>query len=310
MLLKKDVSNAFNEAEPNAFLNTACRRMPGCARLAEWCYGQGSNLIYNGEILKRSERGQQGCPLMMPMYCAMKKEMRDRVPEVRELDFAADFADDGVDGGDCDIVFKVLEKEIALGREYGLRNNYDKMVLYPLAGHQFAGDLSKFIEMGIKVDYSGNVKFMQVPIAGSAQLIKDWVGYKMGIIKVILSGIGGLPQRQVALYLLRRAGHGCRVLYYLRTTPRELIAEFVQEFDDDLKRTFETVVGLALGPGQWEQAGLRVKQAGLGLSRAGDLADVAYLCSRDATFDDCLTLDRGHVWDDGALRADGGTEVM
>ena len=126
--------------------------------------------------------------LMMLMFCAMKKELRDRIPEVGELDFAADFADDGVDGGDCDTVLKVLEKEIALGSEYGLRNNYDKMVLYPLAGDQFTGDLSKFVELGITIDYSGNVKFMQVPIAGSTQFIKDWVAYKMGIIKGILSG--------------------------------------------------------------------------------------------------------------------------
>ena len=45
---------------------------------------------------------------MMPLFCAMAKEMRDRITEVGDLDFAADFADDGVDGGDCDVVFKVL----------------------------------------------------------------------------------------------------------------------------------------------------------------------------------------------------------
>ena len=70
-------------------------------------------------------------------------------------DFCADFADDGVDGADCDVVYRVLEKEIALWPEYGLRNNYDKMVVYPLAGDRFTGDVSKFIELGIRIDYSG-----------------------------------------------------------------------------------------------------------------------------------------------------------
>ena len=79
--------------------------------------------------------------------------------------------------------------------------------------------------------------------------------------------MAGLSQRQVALYLLRKAGHGCRVLYYLRTCPRDFIAEFVQEFDDHLKVAFETVVGLATSDAQWEQAGFRVKQSGLGLTR-------------------------------------------
>ena len=262
--------------------------------------------MYNGTVFKQSQRGQQGCPMMMPLFCAMKKEMRDRIPEMGGLDFSADFADDGVDGGDCEAVYKVLEKEIALGPEYGLRNNYDKMVVYPLAGDRFTGDLSKFIELGIPIDYSGSVKFMQVPITGSAAFIREWVEYKMGIIRNILEGIQGLSQRQVALYLLRKAGHGCRVIYYLRTTPRELIEEFVSEFDGALRRTFEVVVGLATNDEQWEQAGLRVKQAGLGLSRAGDIADVAYLCSRDAAFDDCVALDRNHVWDDGAVRPGEG----
>jgi hypothetical protein len=153
VLLKKDFSNAFNEVEPNAFLNTACRKLPGSAKLAEWCYKDGCNLIYKGELFKQSTRGQQGCPLMMPMFCAMKKEMRDRIQEVAQLDFAADFADDGVDGGDYEEVYKVLEKEIGLGPEYGLRNNYDKMVVYPLAGDRFIGDLSKFTDLGITVDY-------------------------------------------------------------------------------------------------------------------------------------------------------------
>ena len=204
----------------------------------------------------------------------------------------------------------MLEKEIALGPEYGLRNNYDKMVVYPLAGRRFTGDLSKFTELGIPIDYSGNVKFMQVPIAGTPEFIREWVTYKMGIVKKILKGIAGLSQRQVALYLLRKTGHGCRVLYYLRSTPRDLIEEFVKEFDENLRSTFETVVGLATSEEQWEQAGLRVKGSGLGLSRAGDLADVAYLSSRDATYDDCVALDARHVWDDGVDRPDQAIEII
>ena len=145
VLLKMDYANAFNEAEPEAFLGTARRRLPGAAKMAYWCYGRESALIYNGRVLKTggadypwtASRGQQGCPLMMPMFCAMKKEMRDRVDGVRDVDFMADFADDGVLGGDWDKVLKVLRGEIAIGGEYGVRNNFSKMLLYPLAGHRF-----------------------------------------------------------------------------------------------------------------------------------------------------------------------------
>ena len=42
----------------------------------------------------------------------MKREMRDAIPEVGGLDYTADFADDGVDGGDFEEVYKVLEKKL------------------------------------------------------------------------------------------------------------------------------------------------------------------------------------------------------
>ena len=69
-------------------------------------------------------------------------------------------------------------------------------------------------------------------------------------------------------------------------------------------------MGLAVDEEQWEQAGLRVKQSGLGLSRASDLADVAYLASRDATYEDCLALDGRHVWDDGSPNENRPVEVI
>ena len=64
--IKNDFANAFNEAEPNAFINAACRHMPGAARFVEWCYGEEVHLTYKGKFFKWSSRGQQGCPLMMP----------------------------------------------------------------------------------------------------------------------------------------------------------------------------------------------------------------------------------------------------
>ena len=70
------------------------------------------------------------------------------------------------------------------------------------------------------------------------------------------------------------------------------------------------MVGLANSEKQREQAGFKVNQSGVGLTRAGDIADVAYLASRDATFDDCVALDRGHVWDDGTVRGDEGVAVI
>ena len=59
-------------------------------------------------------------------------------------------------------------------------------------------------------------------------------------------------------------------------------------------------MGLVLTDQQWEQASLPVKQSGLGLCRAADVADASYISSRHGAFDDCVGLDRHHAWDDGA----------
>eukprot|EP00973_Karenia_brevis_P026281 3624646-Karenia_brevis.AAC.1 len=85
---------------------------------------------------------------------------------------------------------------------------------------------------------------MQVPVVGDEGFISEWMGTKMGIIKRVLEGLRGLTSKHVALYLLRGAGDACRVVYYLRTTPVDMIKPFIQEFDNELRRTFEEVVGL------------------------------------------------------------------
>eukprot|EP00973_Karenia_brevis_P034198 4716632-Karenia_brevis.AAC.1 len=70
--------------------------------------------------------------------------------------------------------------------------------------------MSGFERHGIKVDYSGNVKFMQLPVVGDEEFIAEWVRNKMGNIKKVLEGIRGLPSKHVALYLLKNAGDACR----------------------------------------------------------------------------------------------------
>eukprot|EP00973_Karenia_brevis_P092414 12412320-Karenia_brevis.AAC.1 len=61
------------------------------------------------------------------------------------------------------------------------------MVLYVLAGQEFQGNLQEFRDMGVQIDYTGDVKFMQVPVVGSAAFVGEWAAQKMGIIKRVLN---------------------------------------------------------------------------------------------------------------------------
>jgi hypothetical protein len=72
---------------------------------------------------------------MMPLFCAMKKEMRDRlgsrVDEIGDVDLVADFADDGVEGGEYECVLKALRGEMAIGRAFVVTNNFSTMKSLP-----------------------------------------------------------------------------------------------------------------------------------------------------------------------------------
>ena len=81
--------------------------------------------------------------------------------------------------------------------------------MYPVAGAAFEGDLSGFERLGIEVDWSGNVKFMQVPIAGSDEFLREWADEKWKELAKVFEGLKGLSSKHAALYLLK--GEGARV---------------------------------------------------------------------------------------------------
>eukprot|EP00973_Karenia_brevis_P008090 1096281-Karenia_brevis.AAC.1 len=86
-----------------------------------------------------------------------------------------------------------------------------------------------------------------------------------------------------------------------------MIKPFIEEFDHELRQTFEDIVGLVLSDDQWRQCTLGVKKSGLGICSASRIADAAYLASRAQVYEDCQALDGSHVWDDGRVR--GGDNV-
>jgi hypothetical protein len=203
VLLKRDYSNAFNEADEHEFLSVTYEKMPGCARLAEWCYGEPVNLVYHGKIIK-SYKGQQGCPLMMPMYCAMRKKVRELTPAAEGLSFQADYADDGMDGGMPHVVLATLMQEMAVAKQYGMHFNFSKMKLYLMAGDRFQGDISGLEQLGIQIDRSQNILFMKAPVMGTTDFLQSFANEKMRELDEILTTLSKLPNPHVAYYLLKK----------------------------------------------------------------------------------------------------------
>ena len=63
--------------------------------------------------------------------------------------------------------------------------------------------------------------------------------------------------------------------------------------------------GIVVNDMQGAQASYPVKESGVGLCRADDIANTAYMASRAGGVDDYVALDARHVWDDSAPRSQG-----
>ena len=64
---------------------------------------------------------------------------------------------------------------------------------------------------------------------------------------------------------MKSAANVCKVVYYMRTAPRDMIEELVKSFDEDLREVLGEVIGWRLDDEHWKQAGLRVARGGLGV---------------------------------------------
>ena len=96
-------------------------------------------------------------------------------------------------------VLKALKGEMATGRRaFGVNTNSSKMKVYPLAGQHFQGDFSGFEELGIIIDWLGNVLFMQVPIVGSGAFTREWATEKMKDTAKVVEGLRWLSSKHVA----------------------------------------------------------------------------------------------------------------
>ena len=54
---------------------------------------------------------------MMPMYCAMRKKVKDKTPTALGLSTQADYANDGIDGGTPQAVLSTLMQDVAISKQ-------------------------------------------------------------------------------------------------------------------------------------------------------------------------------------------------
>ena len=82
-----------------------------------------------------------------------------------------------------------------------------------------------------------------------------------------------------AVFLLRSCYAIPKLTYFLRSAPTYRTMATLQEYDQVIKKCLEEIININLGQEAWTQSSLPVKQGGLGIRKATDLALSAFLSS-------------------------------
>ena len=206
---------------------------------------------------------------------------RAEVQNVGKLDFMVFYLDDGVLAGPDRIVFwflREIQKELG---DIGLSVNYGpgKSEAVLAAGGASVVDQSEFSDLDFNA--SGNFTILKTPI-GTHEFCETYLQKKRMAAKVLLDRLPELDDPQIALILLRHCMSFCKMGYNVRIVPADLQSETLRDFDQDVRIAFASAVGVHPDDEAWRRACRKVAFGGLGLRRASEFADAAFISSLGA----------------------------
>ena len=299
VLLQKDVKNAFNTVHPHEFLIDCRQYAPASSRFAEWCYGAPSHLVYEGELYP-SSRGQQGCPLMMALFCLVRRRHAEEAREAAGSSppFEPEYADDSFSGGRVQDVLRCFREEIKLAEKYGFSYDLSQCTLYLLAGDEFRGDVSGFQALGVRIQTGTDIQMLKAPVCGQTPFMKELCDGKIVRFEQLFRALEQLQSRHVAFHLLQKTMGFCQLQFLARTSPRHFLEGLFTWYDARYRQALENILGRAIPDVSWRQACLHPKHGGLGLTPEsfpiGDhdchRADIAYVVASRFTSELCAQL--------------------
>ena len=319
VLLCYDEGNAHNEVSRHRFLSRMQELTPGLSRFLEWAYptDAAAEVVYRGRLIRSEAGGLQGCPLMAACHGVVQRALPETAglvpvdprtaplgPQLApsaELDLDPGFADDGVVGGGSAEMLRVLGHWRAVMPALGLR--FSRLELVPAAGAATTVDLDRFRALGCEINLTQCVEIVKAPVAvgpNAAEFCQRFGEERAEKAAGVVKEIVELPDRHVALHLLRQSGDFCRMNYLARCAPSTEVSRGLELFDRKVRAGLERLAGGRLEEEGWRQAQLPGRKAGVGLRSATNAADAAYVASRAATHELCKGVRRGHAWDAGA----------
>lgn len=274
--LKLDLENAFNTVDREVVLKRVREVFPEVESWYRLCYGSPAKLFCEGEVLPfGSAQGvQQGDPLGPLLFAlgllgtcrALKEKLRAGVLSVWYLD-------DGTIVGDVTEIgqaWGIIQEEV---HKAGLRVNQAKCELFrPMESIEpVPSELS-----GVSVIHGAGFELLGAPV-GDKNFCEEYVGKRIAKIEAALKNLEKVDDPQTELLLIRSCLGFPKFVFALRSVPPEDIAVSIKKFDAMLSSVLRDRLGISLTEDQERQVRMPTIGGGLGVEKAADVAESAYL---------------------------------
>jgi len=279
VLLKVDLTNAFNCISRARMLELVHTHMPHLYTWVEWCYRDTSHLTYAHYRVASQEGVQQGDPLGPLLFSLVIQELVLRIrDEVPTLSLNKWYLDDGVIAGTSADVLKVLELLTTHGPAIGVFLNVGKceLVTHPTS----AARLDVF-PMSIPANMrrsDGCTSLLGAPMGHDVFCDTFIRADTLEPARRTLAQLGNVKDTQISKTLLRHCTGFCQFAYALRATPPTQVVAAAVDFDDIVLAAFQCGT-FALPKNKLSQVRRGIRSGGLGIRSVAMHSEAAYIAS-------------------------------
>ena len=293
VLLKIDFRNAFNQVRRDVILNQVKKHTPEIFNYVYQSYSEKFCLFYGSHseeacVIDSNEGVQQGDPIGPFLFSLA---IRDLMLSC-ESDLNCWYLDDGTIASSPETVMSDYKKILQCSDTLGLSVNPKKCELYLInpQSDETKNALREFCNLtdGIKLVKKEDLTLLGAPIFPEA--IEGALYPKLESLKLMASRLVEIDKHD-ALFLLRQCFAIPKMTYFFRTGPCFLKSKILEEYDQVIRTALTNILNTQLTEESvWTQCTLPVKDGGLGIRAAQDLALPAFLSSYTASIQTAFSI--------------------
>jgi hypothetical protein len=269
-LLKLDFVNAFNAISRDEILHTFQSDLPELYPFISTCYSSPSHLCFGEFLISSAEGVQQGDPLGPLLFCAAAQKLARLMKSQLNLWYM----DDGSLGGEVDVLIEDFETVRRIGRAIGLLVNDQKCEL--VTDDIEVVDKFRAIAPSIIHVSTSKAGLLGAPI-GSSDEIDVVLSKKITDFKRLACRLKQLCSHD-AFYLLKNCFSLPKLQYILRCAPC-YNSSVLFNYDNLIRDTVQSILNVTFTETIWQQATLPVRNGGIGVRLATQVALPSFLSS-------------------------------